>query len=125
MNKTILTIFATALLASSCSTAVQKKDKADAAAAVASAEAAVDAARLAGGEAAAPSEMRSVDSDLRLAREKLKIGDWSEAGRYARLAASLAGDVSAEAAARKRSAAKSSSIKPAPARKKARSPEAK
>lgn len=92
-----------ALFASSCLSASRRKEQSSAEAAVAAAGAALAVARQAGGEAYAPSQIRTVETDLHLAREKLKAGDWLEAGRYARLAARVADDVQSEAeAARKR-----------------------
>ncbi len=106
MSSRVFPLVLAALFASSCSSAARKKDKADAEEAVAAAGAALAVARQAGGEIYAASRIRSVENDLRLAREKLKAGDWEEAGRYARLAGSVADDVRGEAeASRKRDTA--------------------
>lgn len=111
MTLKMIPVLLAALLASACMTAAQKKDKSNAEAAVASAGAAIAAARLAGGEAYSSSRMRSAESDLRMAQEKLNAGDWEEALRRARLAAGVAEDVRSDSeAARKRAAAS----KPAP-----------
>lgn len=95
------------LFASSCMSAAKKKDKAAAEEAVAEAGAALAVARHAGGEVYAPSRIRSVENNLRRARESLKAGDWEEAGRYARLAGGVADDIRGEAEdARKRDTAR-------------------
>lgn len=106
MSARFFSLVLAALFASSCMSAAKKKDKAAAEEAVAQAGAALAVARQAGGELYAPSEMRSVENNLRQAREKLKAGDWEEAGRYARLAGGVAYDIRGDAeAARKRAAA--------------------
>lgn len=106
MSARIFPLILAALFASSCMSAARRKDKAAAEEAVAAAGAALAVARQAGGEIHAPSEIRSVEKNLRLAREKLKAGDWEEAGRYARLAGGAADDIRGEAeASRKRDTA--------------------
>jgi len=122
MTKKMFPLLIAALLASACMTAAQKKDKSNAETALAAAGTAVAAARQGGGEAYSAARMRSAESDLRLAQEKLKAGDWNEAGRRARMAAGVADDILTEAeAARKREAAsKAVSFKPGPVKKKSR-----
>lgn len=103
MNAKVFPLVLAALLASSCMSAARKQDKAAAEEAVAEAGAALAVARQAGGEVYAPAQIRSVEHNLRRARESLKAGDWEEARRYSRLAGSVADDIRAEAeAARKR-----------------------
>lgn len=116
MTRKIVPLILATLFASSCMTSAQRRNKADAVAAVAAAGAAVAAARLAGGETYSPTQMRLIGSDFRIAQEKLKAGDWEEAGRYARLAASVAEDIRSDSeSARKRApATKFSPVKKKP-----------
>lgn len=122
MTRKLIPLLVAALFVSACMTAAQKKDKSNAETTVASAGAALAAARLGGGEDYSATRMRSAESDFRMAQEKLKVGDWSEASRRARLAASVADDIRVEAeAARKRAAAnKPAPFKAGPVKKKAR-----
>lgn len=102
----MLPLLIAALFASACMTAAQKKQKSDAELAVAAADTAITSAKQGGGEAYSATRMRSAESDLRIAQEKLKAGDWDDAGRRARMAAGVANDIRGEAAAaRKRDAA--------------------
>lgn len=122
MTRRMIPVIVAALFVSACMTAAQKKDKSNAEADVVAATASVAAAKLAGGEAYAPAQMRAAENDLQMAQVKLKAGDWNEADRHARLATSVADEARSEAeAARKRgSAAKPPTLKPGPANKKAR-----
>lgn len=117
MTTKIFPLVLAALLASSCMTAAQKRDKSDAEAAVSAAGATVAAARLAGGEAYSSSRMRSAESDFRMAQDKLKAGDWEEARRRARLASSVAEDIRSES---ERDRNRASATKLSPLKKKAK-----
>ena len=122
MTKRMIPLLVAALFVSACMTAAQKKDKSDVEIMVSSAGAAIAAAKLGGGEEYSSTRMRSAESDFRLAQEKLKAGDWSEAKRRARLAASVADDVriAAEAARKRAAANKPATFKDGPVKKKAR-----
>lgn len=122
MIRRTIPLLTAVFLSAACMTASQKKDKADTETAVASAGAAIAAARLGGGDAFSATRMRSAESDFRMAQEKLKAGDWEEARRRARLASGVAGDVLADAeTARKRAAAEKPAVfKAGQVKKKAR-----